>query len=42
MVKKFTPNIIIVDFVDGAKGRAVAGLNEFSAVEVGNSLEAMI
>lgn len=42
VVKKFMPNIIMVDYVDHMKGMTVLSMNNVKAVEVANSMEAML
>ena len=41
VVKKFMPNIIMVDFVDNMKGRLVFNMNSIASAQIANSMEAM-
>lgn len=42
VVRKFMPNIIMVDFVDNMKGKLVFNLNALAAVQIADSMEAML
>ena len=42
VVKKFMPNIIMVDFVDSMKGNVIFKMNVVAAAQVANTMEAML